>query len=108
MSPLKNPTQDHVSEESDAGEQRATADTVSRDVDSEFGGREARLKLERKLVCKLDARMSILILIYILNYVRLVIAGWFYSFWFLISTARRSTGIMHRASCNVLFPTMAR
>jgi len=72
MSPLKTPTQglmDDVSEESDAGEQRATADTVSRGVDSEFGGREARLKLERKLVYKLDARMSILILIYILNYI---------------------------------------
>jgi len=40
------------------------------DVDAEFGGREARLVLERKLLRKLDVRMSILVLIYILNYVR--------------------------------------
>ena len=39
------------------------------DVDAEFGGREARLLLERKLLRKLDVRMSILVLIYILNYV---------------------------------------
>ncbi|KAI0307088.1 MFS general substrate transporter [Multifurca ochricompacta] len=39
------------------------------DVDAEFGGKEARLKLERKLLRKLDMRMSILVLIYILNYV---------------------------------------
>ena len=39
------------------------------DVDAEFGGHEARRKLERRLVRKLDLRMSILIVIYILNYV---------------------------------------
>ena len=38
--------------------------------DEEFGGHEARKKLEKKLLRKLDARMSILIVIYILNYVR--------------------------------------
>ncbi|KAH9927209.1 MFS general substrate transporter [Epithele typhae] len=37
--------------------------------DVEFGGHEARQKLEKKLLRKLDARMSILIVIYILNYV---------------------------------------
>lgn len=41
------------------------------DIDAEFGGKEARLRLERKLLRKLDMRMSILIVIYILNYVRL-------------------------------------
>ena len=40
------------------------------DPDEEFGGSEARKKLERKLLRKLDLRMSILIVIYILNYVR--------------------------------------
>ena len=40
------------------------------DLDAEFGGHEARKKLERKLLRKLDLRMSILIVIYILNYVR--------------------------------------
>lgn len=38
-------------------------------ADEEFGGHEARKKLEKKLLRKLDARMSILIVIYILNYV---------------------------------------
>ena len=37
--------------------------------DEEFGGTEARKELEKKLLRKLDARMSILIVIYILNYV---------------------------------------
>ena len=41
------------------------------DIDDEFGGKEARLRLERELLRKLDMRMSILIVIYILNYVRL-------------------------------------
>ncbi|KAH9179609.1 MFS general substrate transporter [Lactarius sanguifluus] len=44
---------------------------VPLDIDAEFGGKEARLKLEWKLLRKLDMRMSILIVIYILNYVRL-------------------------------------
>lgn len=39
------------------------------DPDAEFGGPEARKKLERKLLWKIDARMSILVVIYILNYV---------------------------------------
>ena len=37
--------------------------------DEDFGGTEERKKMERKLLMKLDARMSILIVIYILNYV---------------------------------------
>ena len=43
---------------------------LSTDPDAEFGGHEARVRLEKKLVRKLDARMCILIIIYILNYVR--------------------------------------
>ena len=43
------------------------------DPDAEFGGREERRKMEKKLVRKLDARMCILIVIYILNYVSLLI-----------------------------------
>lgn len=39
------------------------------DPDVEFGGKEARTTLERKLLWKLDLRMSILVVIYILNYV---------------------------------------
>ena len=41
------------------------------DPDVEFGGQEARQQLEHKLVRKIDMRMSILTVIYILNYVRL-------------------------------------
>jgi len=39
------------------------------DTDDEFGGHEARKQLEKKLLRKLDLRMSILIVIYILNYI---------------------------------------
>ncbi|KAH7930098.1 MFS general substrate transporter [Leucogyrophana mollusca] len=39
------------------------------DPDAEFGGTEARKKLEKKLLLKLDIRMSILVVIYILNYI---------------------------------------
>jgi hypothetical protein len=39
------------------------------DPDAPYGGREARLALERKLLWKLDLRMSIMVFIYILNYV---------------------------------------
>ncbi|KAJ7283698.1 MFS general substrate transporter [Mycena rebaudengoi] len=39
------------------------------DPDATFGGKHARQKLEAQLLFKLDARMSILILIYILNYI---------------------------------------
>nr|VWO95174.1 N/A [Ganoderma boninense] len=45
-----------------------TSSTVVEDTDVEFGGYEARRRLERKLVRKIDMRMSILIVIYILNY----------------------------------------
>lgn len=38
-------------------------------VDAEFGGPEERKKLERRFLWKLDLRMSILIIIYILNYI---------------------------------------
>ncbi|KAF9226488.1 MFS general substrate transporter [Gyrodon lividus] len=39
------------------------------DPGAEFGGSEARKKLEHKLLWKLDLRMSILVMIYILNYI---------------------------------------
>ncbi|KAK1224397.1 hypothetical protein PQX77_012693 [Marasmius sp. AFHP31] len=37
--------------------------------DAEYGGTEARRKLEKKLLRRIDLRMSILIVIYILNYI---------------------------------------
>lgn len=42
---------------------------INEDPDAEFGGAEARKQLERKLLWKIDLRMSIMIIIYILNYV---------------------------------------
>ncbi|PAV20854.1 MFS general substrate transporter [Pyrrhoderma noxium] len=39
------------------------------DPDAEFGGKEERRRVERKLLWKLDCRMSIMIVIYILNYI---------------------------------------
>ncbi|KAF5393567.1 hypothetical protein D9757_000069 [Collybiopsis confluens] len=46
------------------------ADTLSakNDPDAKYGGHEARVALEKKLLFKIDSRMSILIVIYILNY----------------------------------------
>jgi hypothetical protein len=74
------------------------------DVDAEFGGREARLVLERKLLRKLDVRMSILVLIYILNYVRLfqqcIIT-------FLLIFVHRLTGTMFRECVDVYCPATA-
>ncbi|EUC56277.1 MFS general substrate transporter [Rhizoctonia solani AG-3 Rhs1AP] len=42
---------------------------ASTQLDAEFGGTEARRVLEKRLLRKLDLRMSILIFIYILNYI---------------------------------------
>ena len=39
------------------------------DANAEFGGAAARHELEKKLLWKVDKRMSILVLIYILNFV---------------------------------------
>ncbi|RXW25280.1 hypothetical protein EST38_g566 [Candolleomyces aberdarensis] len=41
----------------------------AKDRDAEFGGPEARRILERKLLLKVDLRMSIMVVIYILNYI---------------------------------------
>ena len=46
------------------------------DSDDEFGGKEARQRLERKLLRKIDLRLSILVVMYIVNYVNL---HWFHS-----------------------------
>lgn len=47
-----------------------TASVDESDPDAKFGGREARLALERKLLWKIDLRiLGVLVPIYILNYV---------------------------------------
>ncbi|KAJ3558219.1 hypothetical protein NM688_g1059 [Phlebia brevispora] len=50
-------------------EELTKVDPEELSVDNEFGSREERRRLERKLVRKLDLRMAILVIIYILNYV---------------------------------------
>ncbi|PCH41496.1 MFS general substrate transporter [Wolfiporia cocos MD-104 SS10] len=51
------------------GEDVESVQVLEDDPDVEFGGTEARRKLERRLLWKLDARMFILVIIYILNYI---------------------------------------
>ena len=40
------------------------------DLDAEFGGHENRMKIQKSLLRKVDLRMFVLVVIYILNYVR--------------------------------------
>ncbi|KAF8627182.1 hypothetical protein AX15_004500 [Amanita polypyramis BW_CC] len=56
-------------EENVAVEDKASIDQSSKDPNAEFGGTEARKALEKKLLLKLDLRMSIMVVIYILNYI---------------------------------------
>lgn len=65
MSDLK----DNVDATVEKVEDLESVQVAEEDPDAEFGGAEARRKLERKLLLKLDARMFILVIIYILNYV---------------------------------------
>lgn len=44
-------------------------DQIEQQQDAELGGPEARKKLEKRFLLKLDLRMSIMVVIYILNYV---------------------------------------
>jgi len=64
---------DDAEKQSDEQEQSPTKLESQFDTDddpnAEFGGSEARRRLERKLVWKIDLRMSILVFIYILNYI---------------------------------------
>ncbi len=50
-------------------EESSSAGHVEEDPNAEFGGTDARKALEKKLLLKLDLRMSIMVFIYILNYV---------------------------------------
>jgi hypothetical protein len=67
---------------------------INLDPDAEFGGSEGRKRLEKTLLLKLDLRMSILIVIYILNYVRASI----YNAFLNLIYRDRSTEIMPRQS----------
>ncbi|TDL29556.1 MFS general substrate transporter [Rickenella mellea] len=59
-----------LEEKGGAFEKREIVEDASEtDFDAQFGGYDERRHLERKLLRKLDIRMSILIFIYILNYI---------------------------------------
>lgn len=50
-------------------EESSSTGHIEEEPDVEFGGTEARKALEKRLLLKLDLRMSIMVFIYILNYV---------------------------------------
>ncbi|KAF8351502.1 MFS general substrate transporter [Amanita rubescens] len=50
-------------------EESSSADHIEEDSNVEFGGTDARKVLEKRLLLKLDLRMSIMVVIYILNYI---------------------------------------
>lgn len=60
-----------MSSQSEKGDDDRTfpEQTGDDDLDAPYGGRQARLALERKLLWKIDIRMFVMVLIYILNYV---------------------------------------
>ena len=57
-------------EDKEAVGEKSSVGHIEEDSDAEFGGTEARKALEKRLLLKLDLRMSILVIIYILNFVR--------------------------------------
>lgn len=57
------------SEDVEKGGEQSTFNQPNVDPDAEFGGTEARKKIERRLLLKIDLRMGILIVLYILNYI---------------------------------------
>lgn len=66
------PSSIHKSEYHEEETSEVVGDANLNDPDAEFGGFEERKRLEKKLLLKLDLRTSILIVIYILNYVCLI------------------------------------
>jgi hypothetical protein len=58
-----------MSTKGDAEHLESPSTSHDENLDAEFGGAESRRHLERKLLRKIDARMCILVVIYILNYV---------------------------------------
>lgn len=68
-------TKDSIDHDEHSHGQQLGAD-IETDGNAEFGGDEGRKSLEKKLLWKLDLRMSILIIIYILNYVRGLDCSW--------------------------------
>lgn len=67
------PSSSHSTTEKEVAQDIERYDPNVDDQDAEFGGPEARKALEKKLLLKVDLRMSILVFIYILNYVRVIL-----------------------------------
>jgi hypothetical protein len=55
---------------------RVASNDPPRNVDAEFGGTEERKRMEKRFLRKLDARMSIMVVIYILNSVSYLQLVW--------------------------------
>jgi hypothetical protein len=77
--------------------------SIEEESNVEFGGTDARKALEKKLLLKLDLRMSIMVVIYILNYVSVPLYLWLFPL--LISP--RSTETMPGMCCNNIKPNKA-
>ncbi|KAF9006428.1 MFS general substrate transporter [Cyathus striatus] len=59
----------HSNDVREKGDVSQSAVFSAADPDAQFGGTEERMRLERKLLLKIDLRMSIMVFIYILNYI---------------------------------------
>jgi len=66
---MSSPNEKDIDHNTDHDHDVWTSSKIEQAQDAEFGGPEARRKLERRLLLKLDLRMSIMVVIYILNYV---------------------------------------
>ena len=44
------------------------------DGDAEFGGPEERKRMEKKLIRRLDMRLALIVVLYLLNYVNLLLS----------------------------------
>jgi hypothetical protein len=60
-------TERHFSGNSRRDHRFSQVETIAADRNIQFGGNEARKVLEKKLLRKLDLRMSIMVVIYILS-----------------------------------------
>ena len=76
---MSSPNEKDIDHNTDHDHDVWTSSKIEQAQDAEFGGPEARRKLERRLLLKLDLRMSIMVVIYILNYVCLFLEQCFWN-----------------------------
>ena len=53
---------------------RVSASAPSVDGDAEFGGTRERKRMEKKLIRRLDMRLALIVVLYLLNYVNLFLS----------------------------------